>query len=1537
MKRLIALLITLVFVVVNICPVLASDAEYKICGNKLIVLPAKAGEICTLDYGLYTADLSQKVNAKFSLSGDINGIFISEDGKLFATHEAQVGTITVSALYDGVVYTKDVSVKKGYFEDFESYSNGVMPSTNGWLDSRAGTICSDATGKYLDGSTNSYAVYEFDSNLATEDLTFELDVYVSNDKKSLFQIAAAGNSVESADQYYIDFWFNSTLWLRTKYVEDGSTVSYRNLTQFTPGSWTRLKMQFNLVDNYYSVWAGSQKIIDNWKLNTGFSTYTFKKLIIKGLVDNLKVYSGTPVTASITAPNERVTIPESGKEVKLDLAASLVVGSDAYAGLKPQWQLENPCTGVSVSDNKLVVTDEAAPGTVNLKATFGELTAFKTVELCMPTIRLNLGGENLNISALANSDYEVSIYNPSNSLSLIDKFVSTTDSSQGDADITQNVTTASDGKYTFSLSSLDAGTYNVYVKDVLTGETSQIKYISKLNELLSDSSATADNKFADFLIKEGIDNPQNVKNVYSSVTNRDYVITLTDEDINNFPVACFLAAILEQETANADINTYAKNALQAKELDSDCIDLLCVNADYALAVSAITADNAQTIDDLLESVYKNAILCGVASASDGDGAKVFVENINSDTYNNARPMEKEFILNSVYGKTYASIDALKSDIDSIDLSGVGMDCVVNGPSLVVLPAKSGQMSAVKYTLYDNEIFSDADAKFTLKESAKGLVMLDDGTLLTSMDAKPGKIKIQAKYKNTIFEKELTLKAGYYTDFQSDKVGEVAAGWENRTSYVKKEADGNKYMDGKTDGQNARLSLEDYTSESVTVEFKTLLTEENTTAEAWTGIFSIGSSTAGGKTGQFYFSHSARKLGGVPKVVTYVDKNGNSINDYQVIKNLEYNKWYNSKFIFDYSVPSYSLYINNELVLEDYRLSLGATDYNLTKVIFGGFVDEVNIYSGNCGDLTYHAPTQRVALPLAGSNTDTILKLSLTFDGKTYNNIPANWQLKNTYNGVSINGNVLTVSPDASVGSVVVTTTIAGVTIEKTVELYNPSFRLSVDGSTLKISGQPNADYNVNIYSPETGEDLIDKFMLDTTADDGIATQAQSISANANGAVDLNLSSLDAGKYNIYVEKQDTNEEMHIVYFAKVSQLLGDFQSLESYKFKELLEDLGIANSDEAHSIYLGLSNKSFATEICDDNLYNFPKAVAVAALLEETNSTSETSEFAKKAGIDSAIIEMLCANAIYSEVTAIVKAQNTTTLESTIDAIKTNAILIGIKNVVNKKDTMAFLENVDSTKYANATPAQKVIIAQALAKRTFASLADVKNAINAVDITSAQTGGSAGGGLSGVSTSTGSGGGVGAPPAVTVPQTPAKPLGTYSDVPNDFWAKDAIELLSQKGIIAGYDGKFRPNDTLTRGEMAKIISVAANLKEGTSAFGDVNANDWFYPYVSSAYSAGLVNGYDGNFNPYANVTRQDVAVILYRLFGDKLEISDNITFGDKDDVADYAKNAIATLCSAGIINGYEDGTFKPQNSITRAEIARLMSNCTTLWEGDSNE
>jgi|GEM_PF-3495966 len=170
---------------------------------------------------------------------------------------------------------------------------------------------------------------------------------------------------------------------------------------------------------------------------------------------------------------------------------------------------------------------------------------------------------------------------------------------------------------------------------------------------------------------------------------------------------------------------------------------------------------------------------------------------------------------------------------------------------------------------------------------------------------------------------------------------------------------------------------------------------------------------------------------------------------------------------------------------------------------------------------------------------------------------------------------------------------------------------------------------------------------------------------------------------------------------------------------------------------------------------------------------------------------------------------------------------------------------------------------------------------------------------------------------------------TFSDI-NGHWAQQQIEHMSTKNVISGYeDGSFKPNSPISRAEASVVIQNLFSFS-GTSdeKFVDVADDSWYANAVYTLRENHIIAGVGANrFAPQANITRQDTALILARLYHADIskDYSDVLSkFSDQDDLSDYAKNAVGCLVDLGYLNGRGDNRIHPNDNITRAEFLHLL-------------
>lgn len=161
------------------------------------------------------------------------------------------------------------------------------------------------------------------------------------------------------------------------------------------------------------------------------------------------------------------------------------------------------------------------------------------------------------------------------------------------------------------------------------------------------------------------------------------------------------------------------------------------------------------------------------------------------------------------------------------------------------------------------------------------------------------------------------------------------------------------------------------------------------------------------------------------------------------------------------------------------------------------------------------------------------------------------------------------------------------------------------------------------------------------------------------------------------------------------------------------------------------------------------------------------------------------------------------------------------------------------------------------------------------------------------------------------------------------WAEEYIEYGVDAGYISGYaDGTFLPDKTVTRAEFSKMINSAVKITSTGSAkgeFTDVVTKDWFFNEVKRAENAGYITGYeDGSFRPNNSVTRQEAAVILSRIVLPVAERKEISSFTDGKTIDTWAQDAVSMIAAKGYIKGDENGKFLPKNALTRSQAAKLI-------------
>ena len=167
------------------------------------------------------------------------------------------------------------------------------------------------------------------------------------------------------------------------------------------------------------------------------------------------------------------------------------------------------------------------------------------------------------------------------------------------------------------------------------------------------------------------------------------------------------------------------------------------------------------------------------------------------------------------------------------------------------------------------------------------------------------------------------------------------------------------------------------------------------------------------------------------------------------------------------------------------------------------------------------------------------------------------------------------------------------------------------------------------------------------------------------------------------------------------------------------------------------------------------------------------------------------------------------------------------------------------------------------------------------------------------------------------------------DIDQSKWYHEAVHYVVEKGIMNGYNkNEFGPNDTLSRAMLAQILYNNAGKPAASNATScsDIKPGDWFASAVNWASANNIVTGFtDGTFKPNANITREQLAVMLYRYAGQPATTGTLANFTDAGSVSAYAQLAMQWATANGIITGNGSATtLDPQGNATRAQAAAMI-------------
>ena len=170
------------------------------------------------------------------------------------------------------------------------------------------------------------------------------------------------------------------------------------------------------------------------------------------------------------------------------------------------------------------------------------------------------------------------------------------------------------------------------------------------------------------------------------------------------------------------------------------------------------------------------------------------------------------------------------------------------------------------------------------------------------------------------------------------------------------------------------------------------------------------------------------------------------------------------------------------------------------------------------------------------------------------------------------------------------------------------------------------------------------------------------------------------------------------------------------------------------------------------------------------------------------------------------------------------------------------------------------------------------------------------------------------------------------------WAEQAITRWENAGVIGGYeDGQFRPDQALTRGELAAMISTIFHLSQtAANRYPDLPSGEWYTPYMLRCVAAGFLAGTDTGAEPLAMVTREQAAVIFARAFMIPEETSSDTGFFDQWQISDWARPFVRAMKNQKMIAGIGGNLYAPKQPLTRAQAVTILNAAIAQYVDEEN-
>lgn len=511
------------------------------------------------------------------------------------------------------------------------------------------------------------------------------------------------------------------------------------------------------------------------------------------------------------------------------------------------------------------------------------------------------------------------------------------------------------------------------------------------------------------------------------------------------------------------------------------------------------------------------------------------------------------------------------------------------------------------------------------------------------------------------------------------------------------------------------------------------------------------------------------------------------------------------------------------------------------------------------------------------------------------------------------------------------------------------FEITSSGS---ISAKKGEEITIDVYYPDkTYTDLLNADIGDYTK---ILLRRDQTTVGERGKYEFKfkVGNIPTGEYTVRISKTNAKTADDVVVEKLVYSNPNDYKTAVEalnkaasvIELKNIIDTYSMAlgidlsNETDSDAVLTIMLNSVKAEKLKSDDAKSVQNCFNLSKLVAELNSSKTENINNKitvldlsKCGLDGYYTKSYVNEDVQKNLTSRVSGKNFDSIPKLYKSLCEQFVLAVVEKSGSSSAIKEVIDGFSEEIGASVSGFSERNISE-LSGQNYNDYSALKSAIDNIKSSNSGSPSSSGGNRGG-----GSGGSIGGTKTypTVVPDTDNKDIElnyyVFDDLDGVEWAREPICKLAEMGVLRGKEYRlFYPNDNITREEFVKMLTVAykLNIENKTAKFTDVNADDWFMPYVAAALENGIVNGVsDDMFGTGQNITRQDLAVMAYNAAlknGVEFNTEGVQKFSDDDKISDYAKTAVYALKSQDIVNGIDGKNFAPQDTATRAEAAKIL-------------